>query len=267
MSEDVQGKMAGGDSRWLSPVESERTTRRHSELAHGAFLPKMWTPDATVQLLVIDEGKIIAEDVPNGTVLAPSTRTDYAAVLSTVDRSLYMLGGLNQWGDLLHDAWRFDLDKGEWSELVFDGVGTQDIVDVAYDSATRQMMIVDRTVVNDTPTVRLVAVDLTRREANELASWDDLGHPPHAAIVSDGAGGFVLLVDRGTAYTVAAYRFVVASGKVQWKGEGSYVGTLVDGGQLTDGGVAFVRRAYDTQSITVVAPSDLGSATDGPGTF
>jgi hypothetical protein len=128
------------------------------------------------------------------------------------------------------------------------------------------MMVVDRNVVDERATVRLVTIDLARRHADVVASWDDVGQVPHAAVVADGEGAFVLLTDRG-ADGIVGYRFTVDSGTVQWVGEDTFPGALVDGGQLTDRGVAFVRNAGGRQSIAIVAPTDLARDSTGPETF
>lgn len=267
VSSFLHAQMLAEDSYWLSPVEPESTTRRLALPGQGAFLPHEWTKDSQVHLLQFENGRLVEDLVENAGLLLPSARTEYTALLSASERSLFMVGGRNEWGDPTQDIWRFDLETAEWEHEAVDGIGIQYVADVAYAPNDRRMLVVDRHTLGELPVGRIVLVDFAENRASVLAQLTDEHRFERIVVAAETNGSFVLLLSDSDEKKTVGYRFSVDKEGLQWLGEGVLDGTLLDGAQLTDGGVMVPMNLAGAQVVPVLGVDDLGGITKGPEAF
>lgn len=102
--------------------------------------------------------------------LFPPARSDFGAVLSDTERSIFVIGGKLASGELASDLWTFDIAANQWHALAFTGAQPRKVLAATYVRETRSLWVVDA---GNTPFTfaRLLRYDIEKRKFHVMGTW------------------------------------------------------------------------------------------------
>lgn len=236
------------DVMWLAPVEpSPRVRARPLGGALQAVLfPRAWEPGARVDQVLRQPSGLVVRGRPTDEIplaaasfaLQPKARSALEAVLSGVERAVYMVGGVDSEGRPTQAIWRYYLDDDRWQLVApyATEVPSSTVLSVAYDQARGRLFVLDRS--DAAPAkkpvfARLLVVDIHAGTARVAETWPLVPVHDRHFLIAAADGAVVLLAGKQNLYK--AFRLIVGEQGVQYagslNGQGELLGPPVMGEQ------------------------------------
>jgi hypothetical protein len=108
-------------------------------------------------------------------LLAPEPRSGFGAVLSATERSLYVIGGVQQDDSRADVLWAYDIDRGLWRELALDGPKPERVLAATLRPEDHRLYVIDEREVNHHQVARLLAIDLRTHRSETIGQWQRTG--------------------------------------------------------------------------------------------
>jgi len=121
---------------------------------------------------IVDRSLSVSSTQPS---LAPEPRSGFGAVLSATERSLYMIGGVQQDGSHPDVLWAFDIDRDLWRTLALDGPKPERVLATTLRPEDHRLYVIDEREVNHHQVARLLAIDLRTHRSEIVGEWPRTG--------------------------------------------------------------------------------------------
>ena len=153
----VRTELSRQNTRWATPVEGtlDRVARNASTIF--ASIESPWTGNRPIrEFVAAPGGRIALRPAPEAGALRPSARVGAQAVLSALERSVYLIGGSETGPDgvLIPQAevWRYSLDSGVWETIGVEGklagAALTGVVAASYDVGANRLYVLGKTQTN-----------------------------------------------------------------------------------------------------------------------
>jgi Galactose oxidase, central domain len=100
----------------------------------------------------------------------PPPRSDFGAVLSDIERTIFLFGGKFPSGRLANDLWLFDIGTNRWHQFHVTGPAPKIVLAATYAPETRSLWLVDEGYGN-VRSARLIRYDIETGKFNVIGEW------------------------------------------------------------------------------------------------
>jgi hypothetical protein len=118
----------------------------------------------------VDTGASVAMTAAVDPGRYPPSRSDFGAVLSDNEQSLFVFGGTLASGELASDLWLFDIASSEWRQVAFGGPAPRKVLAATYVPETRSLWMVDAGTTAFT-LARLLRYDVAKQRFHVAGLW------------------------------------------------------------------------------------------------
>lgn len=242
------GNWIHDDSVRFASVSSDGTTVGTVAVARGGWLWEAHPSEIVGGDVAVEGSAERALSAPaSADGAAPSSRTQFGAVLSASENALFVIGGIGENAKPTADLWQYDPQTRVWLNRPLSGVQPNAVLAATIRPESRSLYVVDEVKLGWMRWARLLEIDLASNQSRLVGLW-----PRHSAVdavfLSSGPDGQLVLA--GSSSSRKQYLGVVF--------QPSKPGLLSIQAVFSGRGVLGVRPTLDKRGLTLPLNTDTG---------
>jgi hypothetical protein len=237
----VRGELSRQNRQWATPTEA--TTDRIKLGAKTIFVSveSPWTGSVPIrEFIAAPGGRIAMNPEQSASKSGPTSRTGARAVLSALERSVYLIGGsrILATGATVStpEIWRHDLESGSWDRIGIQGkvsnAALEGVLGASYDSTSQQLYVLGRTTsitaFSTQHAVKLTRIDTHTGVGQTLATLPAIVTAPRASLAVTDDHHVVLALQKD-ASTIQLFELDPAPARPAFVGYAKLTGQLDEG--------------------------------------